>query len=82
MKNYNYKNAISVDETYIYLNMTLTYVRSKSRTRVIKKTNKYPFKKYNLIVAIAYNKIIGWTLYEHLKGGIKKEQQIEFYNQR
>jgi transposase len=60
--------------------MTLTYGRSKSGTRVIKKTNKYPFKKYNLIVAIAYNKIIGWTLYEHLKGGIKKEQQMDFYN--
>ena len=80
LKNYNYKKAISVDETSIYLNMTLTYGRSKSGTRVIKKTNKYPFKKYNLIVAIAYNKVIGWTLYEHLKGGIKKEQQIEFYN--
>ena len=60
--------------------MTLTYGRSKSGTRVIKKTNKYPFKKYNLIVAIKFNKIIGWTLYEHLKGGIRKEQQIEFYN--
>ena len=80
LKKYNYKKAISVDETSIYLNMTLTYGRSKSGTRVIKKTNKYPFKKYNLIVAIAYNKIIGWTLYEHLKGGIKKEQQMDFYN--
>ena len=80
LKKYNYKKTISIDETSIYLNMTLTYGRSKSGTRVIKKTNKYPFKKYNLIVAIAYNKVIGWTLYEHLKGGIKKEQQIEFYN--
>ena len=73
------KKTISIDETSIYLNMTLTYGRSKSGTRVIKKTNKYPFKKYNLIFAISYNKIIGWTLYEHLKGGIRKEQQIEFY---
>lgn len=80
LKKYNYKKTISIDETSIYLNMTLTYGRSKSGTRVIKKTTKYPFKKYNLIVAIAYNKVIGWTLYEHLKGGIKKEQQIEFYN--
>ena len=33
-----------------------------------------------MIVAITYDKIIGWSLYEQLKGGIKKEQQIEFYN--
>ena len=37
--------TISIDETSIYLNMTLTYGRSKSGTRVIKKINKYPFKK-------------------------------------
>ena len=80
LKKHNYKKTISIDETSIYLNMTLTYGRSKSGTRVIKKTNKYPFKKYNLIFAISYNKIIGWILYEHLEGGIKKEQQIEFYN--
>jgi hypothetical protein len=80
LKKYNYKKTISIDETSIYLNMTLTYGRSKSGSRVIKRTTKYPFKKYNLIFAISYNKIIGWTLYEHLKGGIKKEQQIEFYN--
>lgn len=79
LKKYNYKNTISIDETSIYLNMTLTYGRSKSGTRVIKKTNKYPFKKYNLIFAISYNKIIGWILYEDLKGGIKKEEQLEFY---
>lgn len=38
------------------------------------------FFPFNLIFAIAYDKIIGWTLYEHIKGGIKKEEQIEFYN--
>ena len=80
LKKYNYKKTISIDETSIYLNMTLTYGRSKSGTRLVKKTHNYPFKKYNLLFAIAYNKIIGWTLYENLKGGIKKEQQIEFYN--
>lgn len=67
-------------KTSIYLNMSLTYVRSKSGRRVVKKTNKYPFKKYNLLFAIAYNKIIGWVLYEELKGRVKKEQLIEFYN--
>ena len=80
LKKYNYKKTISIDETSIYLNMTLTYGRSKSGTRLVKKTHNYPFKKYNLLFAIAYNKIIGWTLYENLKGGIKKEQHIEFYN--
>ena len=59
--------------------MTPVYGRSKSGTRVIKKTYKYPYKKYNLLTAITYNKIIGWTLYEKLKGGIRKEQIIEFY---
>lgn len=80
LKKYNYKKTISLDETSIYLNMTLTYGRSKSGTRVIKKTHKYPFKRYNLLVAIKYNKVIGWVLYENLKGGVKKEQLIEFYN--
>lgn len=79
LKKHNYKKTISIDETSIYLNMTLPYGRSKSGTRAVKKTNKYPFKKYNLLVAISYNKIIGWTLYEKLKGGVKKEQLIEFY---
>ena len=59
--------------------MTLTYGRSRAGTRVIKKTHIYPFKKYNLLVAISYNKVIGWKLYENLKGGIKKEQLVEFY---
>jgi len=80
LSKFNYKKTISIDETSIYLNMTLTYGRSKSGTRVIKKTTQYPFKKYNLLFAISYNKIIGWILYENLKGGIKKEQLLEFFN--
>jgi transposase len=48
---------------------------------VIKKTNKYPFKRYNLLLAIAYNKVVGWILYENLKGGVKKEELTEFYNE-
>ena len=31
------------------------------------------------MVAISYNKIIGWKLYENLKGCIIEEQLIEFY---
>lgn len=80
LKKYDYRKTISIDETSIYLNMSLTYGRSKSGRRVIKKTNKYPFKKYNLLCAISYNKIIGCVLYEELKGGVKKEQLVEFYN--
>jgi hypothetical protein len=80
LKNIIIKKQYQLMKHQYILNMTLTYGRSKSGTRVIKKTTKYPFKKYNLIFAISYNKIIGWILYEHLKGGIKKEQQLEFYN--
>ena len=79
LSKYNYKRTISIDETAIYLNMTLSYGRSRSGTRVVKKTHTYPFKKYNLLFAISYNKIIGWILYEELKGGVKKEQLVSFY---
>jgi len=47
LNEFDYKRTICLDETSIYLNMTLTYGRSKSGTRVIKKTNKYPYKRYN-----------------------------------
>jgi len=80
LKKYNYKKTICLDETSIYLNMTQSYGRSKSGTRAIKKTNTYPFKRYNLLCAISYNKVIGWTLYEYVKGGLKKEHILDFYN--
>ena len=38
------------------------------------------FKRYNLLCAISYNKVIGWTLYEYVKGGLKKEHILDFYN--
>ena len=82
LKKYNYKKTICLDETSIYLNMTHSYGRSKSGTRAIKKTNTYSFKRYNLLCAISYNKVIGWTLYEYVKGGLKKEHIIdEFFSQ-
>lgn len=28
---------------------------------------------------MSYNKVVGWTLYEKLKGGVRKEQLIAFY---
>ena len=41
LTNYDYTKTICLDETSIPLNMTLSYGRSRSGTRVIKKTNKY-----------------------------------------
>jgi transposase len=80
LEKYNYKKTICLDETSIYLNMTLSYGRSKSGTRVIKKTTKYPYKRYNLLCAICSNKVVGWNLYPERKGGVKTIDIIEFYN--
>jgi len=81
LNKYDYRKTICLDETSIYLNMTHSYGRSKSGTRVIKRTTKYPYKRFNLLCAISYNKVIGWTLYEYVKGGLTKEHIIDFYNQ-
>ena len=81
LKEFDYKRTICLDETSIYLNMTLTYGRSKSGTRVIKKTNKYPYKRYNLLCAISADKVIGWKLYPERKGGVKTEDILEFYDE-
>ena len=81
LNKYDYKKTICLDETSIYLNMTHSYGRSKSGTRVIKRTTKYPYKRFNLLCAISYNKVIGWTLYEYVKGWLTKEHIVDFYNQ-
>ena len=60
--------------------MTSSYGRSKSDTRAIYKTNKYPFKRYNMLCAISANKVVGYELYKYLKCGIKTNNIIEFYN--
>ena len=75
----DYKKTICLDETGIKLSMTLSYGRSKNGKRVIKKTNKYPFKKYNLLAAICYDKVVGWVLYPETNTGIKSDDIIEFY---
>jgi len=62
VKKYNYKKVICLDETALYINMLPHYGRSKSGTQAIRKTNIYPYKKYNLTVAMKYNKIIGFEL--------------------
>ena len=80
LKKYDYKKTICLDETSIYLNMTHSYGRSKSGIRVIKRTNKYPYQRYNLLCAILYNKVIGRTLYEYVKGGLTKQDILDFYN--
>jgi transposase len=60
--------------------MKLSYGRSKTGTRVIDKTYKYPYKRYNLLFAISAGKIIDYVLYKDLKGGLKTTNIIEFYN--
>ena len=81
MAKYDYTKTICLDETSIYLNMTLSYDRSRSGTRFIKKTNKYPYKRYNLLCAISANKVIGWKLYPERKGGVKTTDILEFYDE-
>jgi len=80
LNKFKYNKTICLDETSIYLNMILPYGRSKSGTRVIKKTNKYPYKRYNCLCAISAKKVIGCILYEDLKGGVKTDNVLEFYN--
>jgi len=80
LSQYKYDKTICLDETSIYLNMTSSYGRSKSGTRAIYKINKYPFKRYNMLCAISANKVVGYVLYKDLKGGIKTNNIIDFYN--
>ncbi len=72
------KNIISIDESSFYLNMTRNFGKSKVGKRAYKKTHIYPFKRYNFICAIKYGKIIGFHLYEDLKGGIKSDEFLKF----
>jgi transposase len=81
LKNYDYTKTICLDETSIPLNMTLSYGRSRSGTRVIKKTNKYPYKRFNLLCAISADKVIGWKLYPERKGGVKTNDILSFYHE-
>ena len=81
LNDFDYKRTICLDETFIYLNMTLTYGRSRSGTRVIKKTNKYPYKRYNLLCAITADKVIGWKLFPERKGGVKTTDILDFYDE-
>ena len=80
LKKFSYDKTICLDETSIYLNMKPSYGRSKSGTRVIDKTYKYPYKRYNLLFAISADKIINYVLYKDLKGGLKTNNIIDFYN--
>lgn len=78
---YDYKRTICLDETSIYLNMTQAYGRSKSGTRVLKKTNLYPFKRFNMLCAIHHQRVVGWKLYENVSGGLTRQHVIDFYNE-
>ena len=79
LNDFDYKRTICLDETSIYLN--ITYGRSRSGTRVIKKTNKYPYKRYNLLCAISADKVVGWKLYPERKGGVKTKDILNFYDE-
>jgi putative transposase len=79
LRRQNYQKTICLDESAIYLNMAPTYGRSKSGTRVVKKTNKYPYKKFNLLCAIKYDRVVGCILYEKT-GGLKTQDILDFYN--
>jgi transposase len=81
LNTYDYKRTICLDETSIYLNMKPSYGRSRSGTRVIKKTNIYPFKRYNMLCAICANKVVGWKLYKDIKGGLKTQNILDFYDE-
>jgi transposase len=81
LDDYDYRKTICMDETSIYLNMTHSYGRSRSGTRVIKKTHKYPYKRYNLLCAISADKVVGWKLYGERKGGVKTTDILEFYDE-
>ena len=80
LKNFKYDKTICLDETSIYLNMTLPYGRCRSGSRCVKKTNIYPFKRYNLLCAISSDKIVGCTLYKDIKGGLKTNNILDFLN--
>ena len=81
LDDYDYKQTICLDETSIYLNMTLSYGRSRSGTRVIKKTNKYPYKRFNLLCAISADKVVGWKLYPERTDGVKTNDILAFYDE-
>ena len=59
---YSYKNIICLDETAVYINMLPSYGRSEKGKDAIRRTTIYPYKKFNLIVAMKYNRIIGFEL--------------------
>ena len=58
LNKYDYKKTICLDETSIYLNMTNSYGRSKSGTRVIKRTTKYPYKRLTYYVLFLTIKLL------------------------
>lgn len=59
---YDYKKIICLDEMAVYINMLPSYGRSDKGKQAIRRTTIYPYKKFNLIVSMKYNKIISWKL--------------------
>jgi len=59
--------------------MKSNYSRCYLGKRCVQKTtNNNVFKKYTLLVAISYNGLIGYTLFE--KGGVNSDRMVVFLN--
>ena len=74
---YDKKKVISIDETAFYINMTKEKGWSKKGKRAILKTNIYPFKKFNVLCAIKYGKVIAIKIYKE-REGLDKYKFIHF----
>lgn len=77
---YKINKIISIDETAFYINMNKERGWSKKGTRAIIKTDIYPYKKFNVLCAIKYGKIIGIKIYKKT-GGIDKIKFIDFIDE-
>lgn len=62
VRKYDYKKIICLDETSVYINMTPSYGRANKGIKAVHRTQIYPYKKYNLIIVMKYDKIIGIEL--------------------
>lgn len=76
---YNLDQIICLDETSIQPSMIQEYSRCKIGRRCVEKTtDNIVFRKFTLLVAISYNGLIGYKLYE--QGGMTGDRFVNFYN--
>ncbi len=74
---YKIDKIISIDETALYINMTKEKGWAKKGRRATVRTNIYPYKKFNMLCAITYGKIVGLEIYKET-GGLTAEKFINF----